>query len=234
MKRLLSGAALVSVALVLVLLGVLGCDINRDPEGNPVEVVEIRGYNGIDLSSIDDFLEPSIDGVQEVDIASYTLDIFGLTDENKSYTYDEVIGDHTSYKKVSTLYCVDGWDTTILWEGVLVRDLIGQSNPLPEVKTVIFHASDGYTTSFPIEYIMENDIILAHKINEVTLPPSQGFPFQLVAESKWGYKWIRWVTDIELSSNDAYRGYWEDRGFSNSGDLDEPFWDPYYNVYYYW
>lgn len=234
MKRLVLGVTVVSAALLTVLLGVTGCNIERQPADSTTQVVEIREYNGIDLSSIEEFGEPSIDGTQEIDIDSYTLEITGLANEQKSYTYDQVIGDYTSYKKVSTLYCVDGWDTTILWEGVLVRDLIGQTNPLPEVKTVIFHASDGYTTSFPIEYIMDNEIMLAYRINEVTLPPSQGFPFQLVAESKWGYKWIRWVTEIELSSNDAYRGYWEDKGFSNSGDLDEPFWDPYYNVYYYW
>jgi DMSO/TMAO reductase YedYZ molybdopterin-dependent catalytic subunit len=157
-----------------------------------------------------------------------------LVNEQKSYTYDEVIGDFKNYKKVSTLYCVDGWDATVLWEGVLVRDLIGETNPKPEAVTVIFYAADGYTTSFPISYIMDNDIILAYKANEVILPAAQGYPFQLVAESKWGYKWIRWVTKIELSYNDAYRGYWEERGFVNDADVDKPFWDGSYNVYYYW
>jgi DMSO/TMAO reductase YedYZ molybdopterin-dependent catalytic subunit len=43
-----------------------------------------------------------------------------------------------------------------------------------------------------------------------------------VAENKWGYKWIKWVTRIELSDQD-YRGYWEQRGYSNSGDLNASF-----------
>jgi DMSO/TMAO reductase YedYZ molybdopterin-dependent catalytic subunit len=45
-----------------------------------------------------------------------------------------------------------------------------------------------------------------------------------VAESKWGYKWIKWITEIELSDDVNYRGYWESRGFSNEGDLDESFY----------
>ncbi|VVB61256.1 Oxidoreductase molybdopterin binding domain protein [uncultured archaeon] len=56
-----------------------------------------------------------------------------------------------------------------------------------------------------------------------TLAVERGFPFQLVAESKRGYKWIKWVTEIELSDNLNYKGYWESRGYSNSGDLNESF-----------
>jgi len=128
-----------------------------------------------------------------------------------------------SYEKIVTLDCVEGWSATILWQGVLVRDIIGRARPLPNVKTIIFHAYDGYTTSFPIEYIMGNDILMAYKMNGLQLPPERGFPFQLVAESKWGYKWIKWITKIELSDNADYRGYWESNGYSNSGDLDKSF-----------
>jgi hypothetical protein len=34
-----------------------------------------------------------------------------------------------------------------------------------------------------------------------------------------GYKWIKWIEKIELTDNPNYRGYWEQRGYSNSGDL---------------
>jgi DMSO/TMAO reductase YedYZ molybdopterin-dependent catalytic subunit len=111
----------------------------------------------------------------------------------------------------------------ILWEGLLVRDLLAEAEPLANAKVVIFHAYDGYTTSLPIDYVMDNDILMAYKMNDVVLPPARGFPFQLVAESKWGYKWIKWITEIELSDDVDYEGYWESRGYSNSADLDESF-----------
>ena len=124
-----------------------------------------------------------------------------------------------------TLDCVEGWSVNILWEGVLVRELIAESSPFPKTKVVIFHAYDGYTTSFPLDYIMNNDIIMAHKMNEIALPAERGFPFQLVAESKWGYKWIKWITAIELSDDVNYRGYWESHGYSHTADLDEGFFE---------
>jgi DMSO/TMAO reductase YedYZ molybdopterin-dependent catalytic subunit len=186
---------------------------------------EIREYKGENLSSVNDFRENSIKGPQDVLMEDYQLEITGLVANPTSYSYDEIIDDFDRYKKVVRLNCVEGWAANILWEGVLVRDVIKDADPLPEVNTIIFHAYDGYTTSFPIEYIMDNDILMAYKMNEITLPPERGFPFQLVAESKWGYKWIKWITKIELSDDVSYEGFWESRGYSNNGDLNKSFFD---------
>ena len=189
--------------------------------------VEIREYRGEKLSSVNDFRENSIKGPQHVDIESYRLQITGLVQNPMSYTYDEVIDDYRHYKKVLKLECVEGWSVTILWEGVLIRDLLKKAKPLPEASVIIFHAYDGYTTSLTADYIMNSDIIMAYKMNEITIPPERGFPFQLVAESKWGYKWIKWVTQIELSNDIHYRGTWESEGFSNQGDVDRYYFGDY-------
>jgi len=190
-----------------------------------LEPVEIREYEGKKLSSVDDFRENSIKGPQYIDIENYQLEISGLVENPTSYTYDEVIEGYKHYKKVVTLDCVEGWSVTLLWEGVLVRDLLEKAKPLPEAKVIIFHAYDGYTTSLPLNYIMNRDILMAYMMNEITIPPERGFPFQLVAESKWGYKWIKWITRIELSDDVNYRGYWESRGYSNTADLDKGFFE---------
>ena len=190
-----------------------------------LEGVEVREYKGENLSSVNDFRENSIRGPQYVDIENYRLEIAGLTKNPTSYTYDEVVNDYDNYQKVVQLDCVEGWSVNLLWEGVRVKDILEKAEPLPEARVVIFHAYDGYTTSFPIEYVYDNNILMAYKMNEITIPPERGYPFQLVAESKWGYKWIKWITRIELSDDINYRGYWEERGYSNSGDLDKGFFD---------
>jgi DMSO/TMAO reductase YedYZ molybdopterin-dependent catalytic subunit len=198
------------------------------PKSNNVEElegVEVREYEGQNLSSINDFRENSIKGPQYVDPENYQLQVTGLVEKPTNFTYDEVIEDFDKYEKVVRLNCVEGWAVNILWEGILVRDILEQVTPMPEANTIIFHAYDGYTTSFPLDYVLNNDIIMAYKMNDVTLPPERGFPFQLVAESKWGYKWIKWITQIELSDNADYEGYWESRGYSNEGDLNKSFFD---------
>jgi DMSO/TMAO reductase YedYZ molybdopterin-dependent catalytic subunit len=185
--------------------------------------VEIRSYQGTDLSSISDFRENSISGPQHVSISDYRLTVAGLTNATDVYTYRDVLEQFPHYSKVVTLVCVEGWQVTILWEGVQVRDLIRHAGPDPRANTVVFTAHDGYTTSFPLDYLLNRDIIMAYRMNNVTLPAARGYPFQLVAEDKWGYKWIKWIEKIELTDDPSYRGFWEERGFSNSGDLDRSY-----------
>ena len=180
---------------------------------------EIREYEGENLSSISDVLENAIKGNQIINESIYRLSVNGLVSETKQYTYDEVIDSFQHYEKVVTLHCVMGWSAKILWEGILVRDLMNNSGVNTTATTVIFHAQDGYTTSLPLSYFYGRDIIIAYKMNGLALPPEKGFPFELVAESKYGYKWIKWITQIELSDNANYKGYWESRGYSNNADL---------------
>jgi DMSO/TMAO reductase YedYZ molybdopterin-dependent catalytic subunit len=190
---------------------------------NDLEEVEIREYQGEDLSSIHAFRENSIKGPQDVDIETYRLIVGGLVVNQTEFTYNETLTDFQSYKKVITLYCVEGWHATILWEGILLEDLLDITGIDPEATTVIFYAYDGYSTSLSLDYVLENHIMIAYKMNNVTLLPERGYPLTLVAESKWGYKWIKWITSIELSDNDEFRGFWENYGYAIDGSLDEPY-----------
>jgi len=217
---------LILASFLVISLAIGGCNADTN-NGEPTDLgpVEIREYEGEYLSSVSDFRENSIKGPQYIDINDYQLQITGLVESPQSYSYEEVLGTYTGYKKVVTLYCVEGWYVTILWEGMLVGDLLAAAGPSPEAKVVIFHAYDGYTTSLSLDFITDNNILMAYKMNELTLPPERGSPFALVAESKWGYKWIKWITKIELSDDESYQGYWESRGYSDTGDLDESFFD---------
>ncbi|MFW6185405.1 MAG: molybdopterin-dependent oxidoreductase [Halobacteriota archaeon] len=215
-----------AAVLVFVIAAFLGNPgMNKPLDGaQDLEPVEIKQYEGEDLSSIDDFRENSIKGPQYINQSDYRLSVTGLVENPNSYKYEQVINDYKQYKKVITLHCVEGWSVKILWEGILVGDIIEGSQPMDNATVVIFHAHDDYTTSLPLDYVMDNDIMLAHKMNNVTLPAERGFPFELVAESKWGYKWIKWVTKIELSDDTDYRGFWEIRGFSNEADVSSSFY----------
>jgi DMSO/TMAO reductase YedYZ molybdopterin-dependent catalytic subunit len=180
---------------------------------------EIRDYQGENLSSIADFRENSIKGPQNVNASNYRLQITGLVNRTFEYTYDEVLTKFQKYQKVITLHCVEGWSVKILWEGFLVNDLIAEAGVNSSAVAVIFYAYDGYSTMLPIDLITSKNIIIAYKMNGLTLPPERGFPFELVSESQYGYKWIKWITKIELTDNPNYLGFWESRGFPNNATL---------------
>ncbi|MDD1665081.1 MAG: molybdopterin-dependent oxidoreductase [Methanomicrobiales archaeon] len=217
----ISGIAILCTALVIAGL-FAGCLEGRQP-AQQLSGVEVRDYRGQPLSSVNDFRENSILGPQHVNITDYRLTVDGLVSEEKSFTYDQVLQGFPHYQKVTTLFCVEGWDATILWEGVKVSDLINAAGPDPRANTVIFTGADGYTSSEPLDYITRNNIIMAYRMNNITMPVERGYPFELVAEDRWGYKWIKWVTEIRLSDDPTYHGYWESRGYSNTGDLNKSF-----------
>ncbi|WP_106450055.1 molybdopterin-dependent oxidoreductase [Trichococcus alkaliphilus] len=208
---------------LLLSLLLFGCGTSNDDNTSETDLeelskIEVTEYEGKDLSSLTDFRENSIKGPQYIDVDAYTLTIDGLVEQPVSLSYDEVL-DNQKYTKVVTLHCVEGWSVDILWEGVLLADLFEGVDVQENADTVIFYSEDGYSTSLPLRTIMDRQLMIAYKMNGVVLPPERGFPFQLVAEDKLGYKWIKWITRIELSDDADYKGYWEQRGFDNEADV---------------
>jgi DMSO/TMAO reductase YedYZ molybdopterin-dependent catalytic subunit len=206
-------------AAVLLLIALIIAGIYWQSTPRMLYPQEIREYQGENLSSISDFRENSIKGPQHINQSTYTLTLTGLVNKTIEFSYNNVINGFQKYQKVITLHCVEGWSVKILWEGFLLKDLLNEAGISPEAVNVIFYAYDGYSTSLPLNYVLEKDILIAYKMNGLTLPPERGFPFELVAESKYGYKWVKWITAIELSDNVNYKGYWESRGFSNDATV---------------
>ena len=221
------------VWMLLIVLVLSGCAQPAPAEGNADTDAqsaatmkryrdgELREYNGEKLDPAVGPRDNSIKGVQYVDLDDYTLTIDGLANRPQNYTYADVTS-MPSDERLLRLYCVEGWNANILWKGVAMQALLASADPKSEANTVIFHAVDGYTTSLPLQEILDQNLILAYDANGIALPPEMGFPFILVAEGKWGYKWARWVNRIELSSDASYQGYWENYGYSNEADLGKP------------
>ncbi len=210
---------LIAILLALVFIVVY---YSENPPKQPPKMLypgEVRNYQGENLSSIADVYENAIKGTQYINVSNYHLQITGLVNDPLNYTYDQIINDFQTYQKVVTIYCVEGWSAKILWEGVLVSDLLKEASVNSSAVAAIFYASDGYSTELPLSYLSNNDIILASKMNGLVIPPERGFPFQLISESQYGYKWIKWVTKIELTNNPNYLGYWESRGYPNNATL---------------
>jgi DMSO/TMAO reductase YedYZ molybdopterin-dependent catalytic subunit len=194
-----------------------GCVSERGEPGTYGNETENLSYEGKSLTPIAQQRNNAIEGTQYIDRESYRLQVNGLVEKPLNLTYEEITGlPQTS--KVVDLNCVEGWNFTAKWTGVRIADLFEEAGAMENATTVIFYSADGYSTSLDKDYLLENDIILAYRLNDVTLPPDRGFPLQLVAEGKYGYKWAKWIIRIEL--NDLpYRGYWEKKGYNNTADV---------------
>lgn len=213
----------IAVGGLVTALLLAGCSSTTDAtSGEPIDLdaVEVREYQGERLGSVADFRENSIKGPQEVSLGDYRLEVVGEVATPLSLTYEQVL-ERQSFKKVVTLNCVEGWSVKVLWEGVRLTELLEQAGYDRSAKVVIFRCYDGYSTSLPLQTVIERDLLFAHKMNGIDLPSERGYPFQVVAEDRWGYKWAKWVTEIEVSNDQDFEGYWESRGYDNDATLPE-------------
>ncbi len=210
---------IVTVAVVLLAVVVIALYLSSVNQPQFLYPAEVRNYQGENLSSIAGVKENNIAGIQFINVSTYKLTVTGLVNKTLQLTYDDAINNHQSYLKVVTIRCVEGWEARILWQGILVKDLLQEAGPSSNATVAIFYASDGYSTALPIDYLTNKNILIAYKMNNVTMPPERGFPFELVAESQYGYKWIKWLTKIEVSNNTGYLGFWERQGYPNNATI---------------
>ncbi|NTW28991.1 MAG: molybdopterin-dependent oxidoreductase [Coriobacteriia bacterium] len=179
---------------------------------------EISNYQGTQLDPYRSAKVQGINGVQQLATADYRLEVNGKTSKPLSLSYDDVHA-MPSTRKLVKLPCVEGWSVVHVWDGVLLRDVLERAGYDSSASTVIFRCSDGYTTSMPLKVIIDNNVMLAWSVNGVTLPTEYGYPFRTVAENYLGYKWAKWIKTIEVSNDASFRGYWEQRGYSNVANV---------------
>jgi len=207
--------------MVLVMISITsGCLSEKGNPGTYDNETESLSYEGKALIPIAQQRNNAIKGTQYIDRESYRLQVNGLVENPLNLTYEEITGFPQNSKFVD-LNCVEGWSFTAKWTGVRIADLLEEAGSMENATTVIFYSADGYSTSLDKDYLLENDIIIAYRLNDVTLPPDRGFPLQLVAEGKYGYKWAKWIVRIELRDS-PYRGYWEEKGYNNTADVGGP------------
>lgn len=165
---------------------------------------------------------------------TYTLKITGLVNKPITLTWEQLMKMRQIETKF-THHCVEGWTYTDTFKGIPLPDIIHAAGGLqsgarmlilksPEVSTHMLTRGQQYTTNFPVQDGLYDDVLLVHKAHGEDLPADHGFPLRLMTPRKWGYKACKWLTEIEISADDTYRGYWERNGYHNDGDHPGPIW----------
>ncbi|NJE10515.1 molybdopterin-dependent oxidoreductase [Thermococcus sp. MAR1] len=137
------------------------------------------------------------------------IQVTGLVERPYNITYDE-LSKLPSKEVEAALYCV-GEPGKVrkngTWKGVPLKTVLELAKPTGGTYKVALYASDGFTTDFYLDTVMrDEDIIIAYELNGELITP------RIVAPGRWGYKWIKYLTKIELVSYD-FKGTWESAGY---------------------
>lgn len=212
-----------AIFLLFIILPIACSNPTSSSSDSLVKEIEAAEFQGVKLTPISKQSNNAFIGTQNIDRKTYKLIVDGLVENPLSLTYEQLLA-YPQESQLIKFNCVEGWDFTAKWTGIQINSILNDAKIKPEAKIIIFYTADdaeGYS-SLDLGYIRDNNILLALKLNDITLPPERGFPFQVAAKSKFGYKWAKWVVRMEVSSNTNFRGLWEGTGYNNNADENGP------------
>jgi len=151
------------------------------------------------------------------DMDKWSLRIFGEVEQERSFSYAELLA-MPQHAITRDIHCVTRWsklDTE--WEGIRFIDLLPLLGVKPEAKYVMIHADQDYETNIPLEDLLKEDILLAHRYAGEPITNIHGGPMRLIVPHLYFWKSAKWITGIEFMIEDR-PGFWERNGFHNYAD----------------
>ena len=115
-------------------------------------------------------------------------------------------------------HCVTTWSRLDnAWTGVPVRDVLARAGVRATASHAVVAGYPAYTTNLSLEDLTADDVLLAWAHDRRPLAREHGGPLRLVVPHLYGWKSVKWVTELRLIDREV-RGYWEERGYHDRGD----------------
>ena len=175
----------------------------------------------------------------------WTVKIDGLVKKPGDYHLDDVLAPHALEERVYRLRCVEAWSMVIPWVGFPLKDLLARVEPQAGAAFVEFATLHDprqmpgqrldvlnwpYVEGLRLDEAMHPLTILAAGLYGKVLPNQNGAPLRLVVPWKYGFKSIKSIVRIRLTSKQPVSS-WQasaphEYGFYSNvnPDVDHPRW----------
>jgi DMSO/TMAO reductase YedYZ molybdopterin-dependent catalytic subunit len=135
----------------------------------------------------------------------------------RQVTYSDLLAlpRHTYY---STMRCISNTLKSDLmgtaqWTGIRLEQLVARASLPPNVTEASVLGIDGHGDSLPLDYAYSSDVLFAAGMNGKTLDRTHGFPLRLVVPRYYGFKNVKWISEIAFMSR-PYFGTWPKMGYT--------------------
>jgi DMSO/TMAO reductase YedYZ molybdopterin-dependent catalytic subunit len=188
---------------------------------------------GFDTTGLSPFITPNADFyrvdtalvVPRVDTDGWRLTIHGMVDHEMVLTLDDLMARDLIERDI-TLTCVSNevggpYIGNARWVGAPLKPLLEEAGVHPGADQIVSRSVDGFTVGTPTSVAMDGrDAMLAVSMNGEVLPFTHGFPVRMIVPGLYGYvSATKWITDIELTTFDAYDAYWVQRGWAQQAAI---------------
>jgi len=155
--------------------------------------------------------------VPDTDLATWDFRVFGEVENPITLSWEEFAA-LPKAENVQDIHCVTRWSRfDARFGGVHWRDVAKLVRPKPSARFVVAHAEQGFTSNVPIEFLEDDNALLATEADREPLIPEHGWPLRLVIPGKYFWKSAKWLRGIELRATDE-PGFWERYGYHNDAD----------------
>jgi len=106
------------------------------------------------------------------------------------------------------------------WLGLRLDDLLDEAGLDPAADQIVGRSVDGYTCGFPVAALDGRHALVAIGMNGEPLPLEHGYPARLIVPGLYGYvSATKWLTEIEVTTFDAFDQYWVRRGWVDDAPI---------------
>ncbi|MDT7692439.1 MAG: hypothetical protein QOI75_1806 [Pseudonocardiales bacterium] len=158
--------------------------------------------------------------------SDWRLRIHGLVERETTLTFADLMR-RPLVERTITMTCVSNpvggnLISTANFIGVELRPILLEAGIHPGAQQLFTTSIDGWNTSTPTDVVLEPDrgALLAIGMNGEALPPEHGFPVRMIVPGLYGYvSGTKWLSDMEVTTFSAQRGYWYQRGWSEQAPI---------------
>lgn len=119
------------------------------------------------------------------------------------------------------LHCVTRWSKfDLVFSGVLLADLLELAQPRSSARYISFvaHSERRHSSSLLLADALSLRTLIATQVGDEPLPVEHGGPIRNVVPLRYLYKSVKWLSEIELLTEDRL-GFWEaESGYHNTAD----------------
>ncbi len=158
-----------------------------------------------------------VSAAPDIPAADWRVTITGRVEQRLVLDLDALRELAPTVERTSDLHCVTGWTRLDnAWTGVRVADLLATAGPKPAATHAVAAGHRAYTANLPLDELTRDDALLAWAHDGAPLVSAHGGPLRLVIPALYGWKSVKWVTELRLVDRDV-PGYWEERGYHHLG-----------------
>lgn len=152
-----------------------------------------------------------------------------ITHRTLSYTDIEVAAQTEESTLLKTMQCVlesplrttrTGLIANAYWTGVPLKPFLDSVTFNKVPKRFVIYGADGFQNNITVERMNDTTLptpILAYKMNGGVLSREHGAPVRLIVQEGFGYKNVKWITQVRAITSDASIGTYQDQGFVDDG-----------------